>query len=374
MYTFISLVLGLAFFFGGAYYSLRFFSKLSEINMITAYRWGFKAKRFELVLTFILFYIFAFIMVASFVQRPIMIANVKVAHVGGLLGYQSDEYEMQVFDLEQNEYIEYKNYSPLPTATSFKDVFRVISMYKPFGADYYMNVTDMGVFPTVMIILIGAIGLVLMYFILYGLAQMYVTKNRLSNTITHQSIAEKFRQVVRLPFKKVLLYMLLVVGVLTFISGKTVHEIGNKYKQRFLTDQEAFRSQLEVKVSPGDILTGRVQRRTFDIIKVYNRSDSRDVDDAEYYKMAYYVIEFEGLLRIPVYLGMTFYHEGELSDTVKKLDAVFPDEKATVADQRMTFSFQVDEDYSVSLYNEKQIIPSTMDSDLFPEENFKNIH
>jgi hypothetical protein len=374
MYTFISLVLGLAFFFGGAYYSLRFFSKLSEINMITAYRWGFKAKRFELVLTFILFYIFAFIMVASFVQRPIMIANVKVAHVGGLLGYQSDEYEMQVFDLEQNEYIEYKNYSPLPTATSFKDVFRVISMYKPFGADYYMNVTDMGFFPTVMIILIGAIGLVLMYFILYGLAQMYVTKNRLSNTITHQSIAEKFRQVVRLPFKKVLLYMLLVVGVLTFISGKTVHEIGNKYKQRFLTDQEAFRSQLEVKVSPGDILTGRVQRRTFDIIKVYNRSDSRDVDDAEYYKMAYYVIEFEGLLRIPVYLGMTFYHEGELSDTVKKLDAVFPDEKATVADQRMTFSFQVDEDYSVSLYNEKQIIPSTMDSDLFPEENFKNIH
>ena len=53
---FFGLLVFLVFFIGGVFAILWFFSKLVGVNMFTAMSWGFKEKRFELTLTFFMFY------------------------------------------------------------------------------------------------------------------------------------------------------------------------------------------------------------------------------------------------------------------------------------------------------------------------------
>ncbi len=353
MITIVSLFILLFLMVGGGYYTLRFFSRLAGVNMLTAFSWGFQAKRFELVLTFILFYLMAFVMVLVMVLRPITILEVKTSHVGGLLGYQESNNQAMVYDSSRQAYVAYEMYPPPPTPAQFTDVFRVVSFYRPFFRSHYQNVEDMGLAVTLILIFIGALGLVLTYLVLYGLAEAYASKNRLSNTLSHQFLATQFRKIIGIRFTQALVIVLTALAIISVVSSLTVRGIMQQYREQYLPDQQSLKNRLETIISPGDTVQGRLIRRFHRLDKVYNNYNDRDVDEVEYYKISDFIIEFTELTRVPVYLNLPLLDEGEPSQAIKILDAVFLDEKAAVPYEIKAFDFIVKDDYSISLAQEK---------------------
>lgn len=110
----IQIIIYLSLFLGVGYLLLKFFSKLSGVNMFKAIKWGFKAKRLELVLNLILFYFIAYIMFFVIITGPAFMLTAYVTQKGGLLGYQDENYIYKYYDPFENKYIPIKHYNPPP--------------------------------------------------------------------------------------------------------------------------------------------------------------------------------------------------------------------------------------------------------------------
>ncbi|MBN1596036.1 hypothetical protein JW933_08940 [candidate division FCPU426 bacterium] len=336
----------------GAYYTLRFFTRLAEVDMLAALSWGFKARRFELVLTFFLFYIMAAVMYLAVAQRPLLILEVKNYHVGGLTGCRENEYLAKVYDPFQGKYIEYEHYTPPPAAGKFTETFEVVSFYKPFAASHYQNVQDLSLPVTLILIFIGTLGLVLMYLVLFALAGEYIKAGKVPNALTHAFIFSHFQKVTGLPFFKTLILLLAALAIISALSDTTVRGIMHRYREDYLQYQERMRGDILRKVSPRAIVRGRLLRRFHSLEKVYQRPNYQDRRETRYYHVSHYTVEFNQLTQVPVYLELALCGEAGSNAAIQMLDTFFPDDKAVMPDEKKELDFMVNDDYSVSLWQE----------------------
>ncbi|MBU0479917.1 MAG: hypothetical protein KKG47_02325 [Proteobacteria bacterium] len=362
------ILLFLGFFFGTGYAALRFFSKLAGVNMTSAMIWGFKAKRFELVLNWGMFYLIAFVMTFALLQKPFMLLTMNVSHRGALLGYAINDETANLYDPLQDEYLSFRVLpSPPPAAERFDETFDVVALYRPFLSDYYQNIELQNIYLALFFMFLSALGLSLMYLIMYTLARAYSSEMKLKRDISHRIVLARFREVTGYRFSRVANSFVLIIILSSFIGGFMVNRITRGYEKEFLPAQEYFRSKIMETVAPEKVLLGRVIRRMFGHKKIYAQPerDSHDTSDRTIPTITY-TVEFPNMVKYtPVYLQITYIGDDESNPIIKKLNESFPPRTSTWNDVILASpeamepidlperNFRVNSDYSISLVMEE---------------------
>jgi hypothetical protein len=367
--TVIWVLVFLAILIGCGYLSLRFFSRLSDVEMVAAMCWGFKAKRFELVLTWCMVYLIAFVFVFALLQKPFLPWTMNFSHEGGLLGYAVNDEHAKFYDPEQKEYVDYKISSPLPTAGRFDETFDVVAIYRPFLSGYYQNIELQGLWVSLLFIFVAALGLGLMYLTMYGLAGEYIAKTHLVQELSHKLILGRFKELTGVPFSQALIGVSLFIVLSTWIGTSMVNRITRDYAERFSEAQKDLKKEVMANVKPGKILQGRLINRIEDFEKIYGDRDhihTQKRDDRAIHKTVY-TIEFVRLTRYtPVYLRVAYLGEADDSRDMQTLDQFFPPRTswsvsdivahkyAVEAQGADDLAFKVNDNYSVSLAEEQE--------------------
>lgn len=362
--TFIYGLLFVALLIGCAYLSLRFFSRLIDVDMVAAMSWGFKAKRFELVLTWCLFYLIAFVFVFALLQKPFMLLTMKLSHEGGLLGYAVNGEYGKLYDPRQKEYVGYQISPPPPAAARFNETFEVVALYRPFLSRHYQNVEAQGLWISIVFIFLSALGLVLTYVILYGLANAYVAKLHSGQELSHALILGRFKEITGFPFFPALAGVVLFILASTWIGASMVNRITRDYGELFSDARKNHTAEVLANAAPGRILRGRLINRIEDLQKVYGNRNRKEPDRT--ILKTSYTIEFTKVVRYtPVYLRITYLGEPGSDPAMQALDRFFPprtswsiseiiaNDYAADAQGPAELDFRVNENLGVSPVTEK---------------------
>ena len=355
----------LALLIGCAYLSLRFFSRLADVDMVAATCWGFKAKRFELVLTWCMVYLIAFVFVVSLLQKPFMLLTMNLSHEGGLLGYAVNGEYAKLYDPLRKEYVDYKISPPPAAAARFDETFEVVAIYRPFLSGYYQNIELQGLWLSLFFIFLAALGLGLMYLTQYGLAGAYIAKEHLAKELSHALILGRFREITGYPFFPVLTGIALFILASTWIGASMVNRITRSYAEQFSEARQGQKGDILANATPGRILRGRLINRMEDFQKIYGNRSTKQPDRTVLKTI--YTIEFKNVVRYtPVYLQVAYLGEADGNPAMRALDRFFPprtswsigkivaNDYAVDAQGPAELDFRVNENLSVSPVMEKE--------------------
>jgi hypothetical protein len=338
------------------YLLAHFFGKLAGINMFSAMAWGVRSgasigKGFPvlvLLVMVIVFYSLLYAAVFVFLETPAQILQLKGYHAGGLLGYR-DGWKVHVYDPDRSAYVEYKNFTPPPTARTFTKAFEVALFYRyrP-SSDQYRDTSLLGPGFYLTSLLVAAMSLFVVYLGLYGLATAY--PNGPPTELSHQLMASRFHEVTGLlPVKA--LGIVLAVYAIGMASGMvSVRVLVHQYKGRYVSQREELRYALLQHVSSGDSITGTVVRRHYE--ERQYKDTSRAVGRSGRWRSQrwpVFTVEFTGLTRIPVYLNLTTRPSERAAEDEARLQKLFPDPQTLVPQEQPGLDFVVNPDYSISL-------------------------
>ncbi len=348
----------LALFLAAGYLILRFFSSLSGVDMFKAFLWGFKAKRFEIVIPLMLFYLIAFVFFLAIITTPLFMSTAKITQKGGLLGYQDDDYIYRYYEPLQGKYLEVKHYNPPPASRQFIEAFSVVSFYKPLFSSHYQNVFDLSLTVSIIKIIFFLIGVIPFYFILFLSAKEFGRQSSPSQKITHKLISGNFTEITRLNVLAVIIAVIIIIAIST-ISGFIVsRNISRGHKKVYSGYSAEYQAKIAQKVTPGKMVTGRVIRRESILIKHYTgRFENGEISNkstVKYTPAKIYTIEFSDILKMPVYLNLELIENDELKPFIGRLDELFGDKKSSVPHEKKDMEFMVNKDFSLSLPGQEQ--------------------
>lgn len=350
---------------GVGYFVLQFFSRLSGVEIFSAILWGFKAKQFALVLPLIPLYFMAFVFTFGLINQPVSLLTASATQIGGLSGYKDDDNTYAYYDPQQRGYSRIKTYSPPPDPENLNETFSVVSFYKPVLADYYQNVYKFQLLSSLLGLFFFFCGIIPLYFLMLALANDFNSSNGIKEKINFGIINGNFAELTRISFPAFIVAALIVIVIAT-ISANVVS--GNLLREQEIVSgrySAEYRGRIMSAVSPGKIITGRIIRREQESEKVYltqeeSRRTMSSKNESRYEPAYNYIVEFPGLLEIPVYLKMRLRGDSETNPKIRELDALFANTKVvrtmygsyspdTHPVTMKDLEFLVNPDYSVAL-------------------------
>jgi len=357
----LKVFLFIGLFIAGAYFIPKFFGKLCKIEMFTAIKWSFRTKEkkpfWPLLLGAFFFYLIAFILLWMFFQTPFQLADMKKTNVGGLSGYRDIEMQAKIYNPSQKTYVGYFHSNPPLPKHSFKDVFEPVFFYKRPSVDYYQDTMLFKLSTALIEVIIGSAMLIVVYLMLFVFVKDYIKKKGLRISLGHRNISKRFRETVKLSFRSVCIFFLLIVLSIVTVNVYSVHKIKNHYKELYSSDTDKIKSEILSKVKPNDTIQGIVFRRFYTVeskSETTHRASDRGIKNVKTetndYTLINYTIEFNSLTDIPVYLNVIL---PDGTKEVVELDQNFKNDLTVVPDTFKTYPFIVNSDYSVSLIQTK---------------------
>jgi len=357
--TIMKWICGIAFpvlVVGISYLSLRFFSRLVNVDMVSAMCWGFKAKRFELTITWCVFCPLAVIVLLALFMKPLQTVRMNQTHIGGLIGYAESDDRVMIYDPLKREYKDYQTIPAPQAASSFDETFEIIVMYRPMFSDYYQNVFMQGYFVSIFFFCIVMMFLAISYIILYALAKEYISASNLDLEVTHLVIRENFRFITGFKFTHGIGVLIILFSLLTYISASMAGRITSRYEKRFSSFQKELRDEILAKVVPGQTVVGHLVSRIEGSVTV---SDSSDSSRNRTVSTSTYNVEFNGLIKYtPVYLSIKYTGSANSNSHIKLLDQLIKTEQTDSADNIYNsrgstkppeIDFLIKDDYSIAL-------------------------
>ena len=342
-----------------AFLLLWIFGKLVNLKIFSVMNWAFHtcsdSKHCEKLLPFsaTFCYIIAFLFLyAGFYLLPMRISYIDENNAGGLLGYNKDGNHM-VYDPSKDEYVGYFWFdAPFPV-TKFTETFEIVSFFKLPSKNYYQSIASLSWGNSLALIIMGLLFLVLTYLMLYLTSREFVKYYNLPDKISHSSIAHHFKSFLRITPLNAFVIILLLTSLFLFWNSKSVNKVKNHYHDLYASDRQNLRNELLGNVSPGDTLIGLVmsgyQYRVAQTEKSYDERVKKPSEKTGYQAGFSYVVEFNNLLRIPVYLTLiTPVALGNVIEASKYSG----DREKVVPDFLKEYTFIVNKDYSVSLKND----------------------
>ncbi len=309
MKTLLSILVFLAAFAGTGFLILVFFSRISGIDMPAAYAWGFRTKRLELVLPVIVLYLIAFIFLAGLLLRPVTLVSVLSTNRGGLAGYPSDTDRYVFYDAERSSYGSVEFFSPPPASPSLREVLGIVSIYRPLGNKQYYNLVGVGLPVTLILIVFSALGTSLTFLLLRFLAQEYSGRENPALKLARGAIAEGFRRTTGLSLWAAAAAVFVLLGGVAVVSAVVTGRVSRNHREVLTERSLRYRAEIEGRVRPGDRLSGRIVSRIETMETEYGEEDERSRDrpslrEQRHYPLIRYTVELEGLLGIPVFVGI----------------------------------------------------------------------
>ncbi|HUX96806.1 MAG TPA: hypothetical protein VMV47_13815 [Bacteroidales bacterium] len=349
----------------GGYFLANFFSKLTNINILSAIAWGFKSKvsigkgfpvRLFPFMAF-LFYPILFIGLTSYLETPLQIFQMKNHHVGGLIGYR-DGMKAQVYDPSIGSYIEYEHLNPPFAANKFTEVFKVVLFYKyrP-SSKYYKDTSLFSLTSQVLTLIVIAVGLLMVYISLYGLAEAYIGENNLQIKLSHHSIVQKFHEITGMPVLKVMVIALSIYVFLLIAGAISVKILRNYYTGLYISQQQELRTKVLNNILNTETLKGTVIRRHYEQKSKFHREGFRDNTGhlvnrggkTTYYELPVFTVEFKNLAPIPVYLNVTTRPSNNAREDDERMSGLFRDRWDIIPSEMPQLDFTVNPDYTISL-------------------------
>ena len=351
----------LIFFVVCGYYVLRFFGKLWDVDMysIIAERFRAGALGWLLLFTAALFYSVFIFGVFYFLETPVQIFHMKSHHAGGLLGYR-DGWNAHVYDPSSNAYVAYEHLNPPLAADKFTEAFETVLLYKRGPSSKYYQDTSLLSLSFFLQALVGAaVGLVVLYFILYIMVESGKGPKikPLSLTALSHQVAQ-FHKITGMPLVKALLIALSVYLAVLGAGVVSVKMLISHYKELYSTPRQVLKSTLLKSVSPDDTIRGRVIKRHY-VEKAYidTRRGRVDVGPSgkwRHYKVPVFTVEFRNLIHIPVYLNVTTRPSENAREVEDLLNSFFPNQWDVTPEKTPKLDFTVNPDYSISLKGNKK--------------------
>jgi len=349
----LPILIYLVLFLGAGYLLLKFFSGLTGVDMFSAFKWGFKAKRFEIVIPLMLFYLIAFVFFFAIITTPFYMSTAKFTQKGGLSGYQGDDYMYKYYDPLKGKYLEIKHYNPPPASRQFNETFSVVSFYKPLFSGHYQNVSELSIAVSIIKIIFFLIGAIPLYLILFLLAKEFGGQNSSSRKITHKLISDNFTEMTRLNIFAVICAVTIIIAIITIAGFIVSRNITREHRKIYSGYSAEYQAKIAKVVSPGKKAAGRIIRRENILIKHYTsrfeNGENLNKTTVQYTPAKIYTIEFLNILNMPVYLNFQLIDGNESKPFIGKLDELFGDKKSTVPLEKKDIEFLVNKDFSISL-------------------------
>lgn len=353
MRTLAAVLIYFSLFLAAGYLMLRFFSNLVGLDMLAAVGWGFKGKRFELVLPLIMFYMMAFVMVSAIFMSALTTSTAAFTHVGGLRGYQDGDAQYHYFDPAMRRYVPIRHYNAMPVARKLDDTFSLVSFYKPLFAPHYQNVNELSLLVSLIKILIGILAVVPLYLILFSLAKDFGASLAPAREVTHALIGKQFSAMTGYS-------ALLVAGVIALaILGITLLEF---YMERRIVSQHRetlgayateYRELVTRRIAVGDKITGKIIRRDDASVHetYYDAQDDMNMNKrgTRTHAAKLFTLEIAERIPVPIYVGLQLAGDADSTPDIRRLDAMFADEKSERPAGDARVELTVNKDYSVSL-------------------------
>ncbi len=353
MRTLVAVLVYFSLFLAGGYFLLRFFSGLVGLDMVAAFGWGFKAKRFELILPLIMFYLIAFFMVFAIFMGLFTSSTASFTHLGGLRGYQDGAGQYQYFDPLARRYTQIPHYNAMPVARKLDETFSLVSFYKPLFSGHYQNVSDLSLLVSVIKIVIALIGLVPLYLVLVVLAKDFGASFTPAQEVTHALIGKQFSAMTGYSALLVAGVIALAVVGITLLQHYMERRIVSRHQETLGTYATEYRELVTRRIAVGDKITGKIIRRDDASVQetYYDTQDDTNMNrrGTRTLSASLYTLEISGQVPVPVYIGMQLAGDADTHPGIRRLDAMFADKKSERPAGDARVELTVNQDYSVSL-------------------------
>ena len=328
-----------------AFLVLKFFGKLVNVDMFSAVLQARPLFNIAIIICYILSFMLLYVFFFLF---PLRVFDMNKYHAGGLTGYVDEwAWDSRVYDPSKGTYVKYLNSNAQLPAEKFTETFEVVSFYRQPPSEYYEDTDSLGLVNNLIAAILGPLFCVGVYFLLYNIAKEYIETYSMKIKLSHDLIASRFSDITRISPLTALIIFLIVTALIfgwTVISAKLVR---NHYRKMYEPHQQTLRNEILRKVTPGNTVTGSVNRRFY-----IQMSDSTTTEGlrgtrtkTRYYSAPVYIVEFRDLIQIPVYLKLRYME----NEDREELDRHFPDGKAVIPKLVKDYAFIVNQDYSISL-------------------------
>ncbi len=349
----IRILLYLFLFAATSYYIINLFSRLTGINMFSAYAWSLHlpgGKPFFLFpLGAGLCFTIAFIVMIVLFKVPAQVQDFKNNNAAGLMGYRDAKFALWLYNPVHNEYIPYNDNTIQKTPERFTDLFKVIVLYKAPDEKFYLDTLFLGLSSNTQRVFLIILFLAAIYPLLYLLAVFYIKDEGLTMELTNYVVLSRFREIAGMHpglAGAVFIAVLMIIPVYGMIE---VNKVIDQYNGIYGAHRERLINQIKQRVLPGSTVRGSViQRFIYKESETTGDSDSRNRSmnkKVSYYTFCNYTVKFDSLIQIPVYLEM---HVPYGSEEAKMLEKAFTDIKTYVPSSVREYDFTVNDDYSVS--------------------------
>lgn len=341
-----------------SYYLFKFFTRISGVSIPSAVAAAF---RFDSSVPVLLrvsalmgFFMFLCIIMVFFlyIETPKKILELDKYRTGGFMGYHTGDLHTVLYDPGERAYKDYYYWGGPSVPEKFTETFETVLIFKPPSREYYEGTSELGFGGNLTLLFILLFCIPALYIFLFIMAEFYVKYEGLPVKPDHRVIAENFREITGMPFWKAAIILFSVLLVLSAITAIWATVLNRNYMKPFIPEQQALRSTIMEKVTPGSTLRGKVILRFKESVdQSYTEETARGTrTQKSYYTMMNYTVEFRDILRVPVYLYLRLYWD---TDESRLLEKPFTEKNSAEPEYAKEYSFIVNPDYSVSLKMEK---------------------
>lgn len=337
-----------------SYYLFKFFTRISGVSIpsaaAAAFRFDSSVPVLLRVSAFMGFFMFLCITVVFFLylETPKKMLELDKYRTGGFMGYYTGDMHTMLYDPGEGAYKDYYFWGGPSVPGKFTETFETVLIFKPPSQEYYEGTSELGFAGKLTLLFILLFTIPALYIFLFIMAELYVKYKYLPVKPDHRVIAENFREITGMPFWKAAIILFSVLLVISAITAIWTELINRSYMKQFIPQQQALKSTIMEKVTPGSTLRGKVILR---FIESMDQSTTEETargvrTQKSYYHVMNYTVEFRDILRVPVYLNLPLNPGSEESALLEK-----PFTKKYGADPEYVkeYSFLVKDDYSVSL-------------------------
>jgi hypothetical protein len=352
----LRVLLYLILFAATSYYIINFFSRLTGINMFSAYAWSLQtpggAPMFLFPLTAGICFTMSFSVMIALLRVPSQVVDLKNNNVCGLIGYRDAQSMLWLYDPPGNAYISYNDNTFQAAPERFTDLFKIVLLYKGPGDKFYYDTEFLGLSPNLSRVFFIVLFLSLIYPLLYYLAGFYIKYHCLDAELTHQSMLTRYREIAGIHpafAGAIAIALLLAVPVYSMVS---VNKLMSRYMNTQGVQGDRLKNEVLKNASPGTVLKGSVILRRVNIESV-DTTDKESLNRRRTHSHSatyIYTVKFQNLTEIPVYLRMPIDYGDE---KMKMLEKAFPDQKTASPDSVKEYDFIVNDDYSVMVKSEE---------------------
>ncbi len=348
----LRVLLYLFLFAATSYYIINLFSRLTGVNMFSAYAWSLHSSSSKPYFLFPLgagvCFTIAFIVMIVLLRLPAQVEDMKNDNIAGLMGYQDSTNMLWLYDPLHGSYVSCNNYSPEAVPEKFTDLFRIVLLYKAPGDRFYFNTEFIELSANIGRLVLIVLFLVPIYFLLYYFTVFYIERNGLDMGLSHYLMLTRYRDILGMhPALAGILALALMLAVPVY-GNMSVKKLINRYMNTYGVHRERLKKEIMNKVSPGAVIKGSVILRRVNIESTETTDTGSKYRQRTYSHSATYnyTVRFGNLVEIPVYLKFTLDYGDEQT---KRLEKAFKDQKTVAPESIMDYDFIVNDDYSVSL-------------------------